>query len=93
MKYSILIVALELHEHYQQMAWNAETSSVQGFVSNLKGKIAELEAEGLLEDRFSGYDFSIADNLNQPGWDLRGVNSRWTRDSGSGQDGCRRIRA
>ena len=48
---------------------------MQGFVSNLKGKVAELEAEGLLEDRFSGYNFSIAEDLNQPGWDLSGVNS------------------
>ena len=65
---------LELHEHYQQMIERGD-SSVQGFVSNLKGKVAELEAEGLLEDRFSGYDFSIDEDLSQPGWDLSGVNS------------------
>ena len=65
---------LELHEHYQQMVERGD-SSVQGFVSNLKGKVAELEAEGLLEDRFSGYNFDLAKDLNQPGWDLSGVNS------------------
>lgn len=64
---------LSLHEHYQEMVERGD-SSVTGFVSNLKGKVAELEAEQLLESRFSGYDFSLADKLNQPGWDLRGVN-------------------
>ena len=65
---------LELHEHYQQMVEGGERP-VTGFVSNLKGKLAELEAEQLLEDRFSGYDFSIAEDLSQSGWDLSGVNS------------------
>ena len=64
---------LSLHEHYQQMVERGD-SSVTGFVSNLKGKVAELEAEQLLESHFSGYDFTLADNLNQPGWDLRGLN-------------------
>ena len=65
---------LSLHEHYQQMVESGDRE-VTGFISNLKGKVAELEVEHLLEDRFSGYDFSLAENLNQPGWDLRGVNS------------------
>ena len=65
---------LSLHERYQEMVERGD-SSVTGFVSNLKGKVAELEAEQLLEDRFSGYDFNLAENLNQPGWDLRGIDS------------------
>lgn len=65
---------LSLHEHYQEMVERGD-SSVTGFVSNLKGKVAEMEAEHLLENHFSGYEFSLADNLNQPGWDLRGINS------------------
>ena len=65
---------LPLHEHYQEMVERGDRS-VTGFVSNLKGKVAELEAEQLLEDRFSGYDFNLAENLNQPGWDLRGIDS------------------
>ena len=65
---------LPLHEHYQEMVERGD-SSVTGFLSNLKGKVAEIKAEDLLEDRFSGYDFNLADNLNQPGWDLRGIDS------------------
>lgn len=63
-----------LHEHYQEMVDRGE-NSVTGFVSNMKGKVAEIRAEDLLEDRFPGYDFNIASDLNQPGWDLRGITS------------------
>ncbi len=65
---------LSLHEHYQEMVERGD-NSVTGFVSNLKGKVAEMEAEQLLENRFSGYEFRLADNLNRPDWDLRGINS------------------
>lgn len=63
-----------LHEHFQEMAERGDRS-VTGFVSNLKGKVAEIRAEELLEDRFPGYDFSLAKDPTQPIWDLRGVNS------------------
>ena len=63
--------ASPLHEHYQEMVERGE-SSVTGFVSNLKGKVAEIEAESLLEDRFHGSDFKIVESINQPGWDLHG---------------------
>ena len=53
--------------------WSAAERSVTGFVSNLKGKVAEMRAEDLLEDRFPGYDFSVASDLDSPGWDLHGV--------------------
>ena len=64
--------ASPLHEHYQEMVERGDRS-VTGFVSNLKGKVAEIRAEDLLEDRFPGYDFSIATDLTQSGWDLHGV--------------------
>ena len=43
-----------------------------GFVSNLKGKVAELRTEELLEERMPGWDWEIAQNANQPVWDLVG---------------------
>ena len=65
---------LPLDEKFQEEAAEG-ARNLGGFVSNLKGKVAEMRAEDLLEDRFSGYDFSIAEDLNQPGWDLSGVNA------------------
>ena len=60
-----------LHEHYEEMV-SRGPQSVQGFVSNLKGKVAELKAEDLLEERFPGYDFELAPSATQQGWDLIG---------------------
>ena len=64
----------QLHEHYQDMVERGERS-VTGFVSHLKGKVAEIKAEDLLEERFPDSDFRIAVNLNQPVWDLQDVTS------------------
>ena len=64
--------ASPLHEHFQEMVERGDRS-VTGFVSNLKGKVAEIKAEDLLEDRFPGYDFTIAPDPTQPVWDLRGI--------------------
>ena len=47
--------------------------SAQGFVSALKGKVAEVKSEEILEERFPGYDFELAASPNQPGWDLKGT--------------------
>ena len=47
--------------------------SVGGFVSNLKGKVAEIQTEPALEERFPGYDFSLAAKSNEPGYDLHGT--------------------
>ena len=47
--------------------------SVQGFVNALKGKVAEVKSEEILEERFPGYDFELAASPNQPGWDLKGT--------------------
>ena len=61
-----------LHEQYREMLERG-SGSVTGFVSNLKGKVAELKAEAALEERNPGYDFKLAESPTQPGWDLRGT--------------------
>ena len=70
---------LSLHEHYQEMVSRGE-ESVTGFMSNLKGKVAELRAEDKLEEWFPGYDFELASNPTQPIWDIRGVGPEGTED-------------
>ena len=44
-------------------------------MNNLKGKVAELKSEEILEERFPGYEFEIALSQNQPGWDLIGTSN------------------
>ena len=61
-----------LHEHYQEMMERG-SGSVTGFVSNLKGKVAELEVGPALEERNPGYAFKLAESPTQPGWDLMGT--------------------
>ncbi len=46
--------------------------SVVGFISSLKGKVAELESLPLLEDQFPGYKFEISPNPIQGVYDLTG---------------------
>lgn len=60
-----------LHEHYEEMMEKGP-NSVTGFVSNLKGKVAELKAEPVLEERFPGGDFQLAESATQPVSDLIG---------------------
>ena len=60
-----------LHDHYQEMV-DKGSGSVTGFVSNLKGKVAELKTESALEERFPGSDFQLAESATQRGWDLIG---------------------
>ena len=60
-----------LHERFEEMMERG-ASSATGFVSNLKGKVAELKVEPTLEERFPGYDFELAESATQPGWDLIG---------------------
>ena len=61
-----------VHEHFQEMM-DRGSVSVTGFVSNLKGKVAEVRAESLLEEEYSGYNFELASSPTQPGWDLIGT--------------------
>ena len=52
-----------LHERYREMM-DRGPGSVTGFVSNLKGKVAELKVESLLEERYPSYNFdSLAKSL------------------------------
>ena len=60
-----------LHDHYQEMV-DRGSGSVTGFVSNLKGKVAELKTESALEERFPGGDFRLAESATQQGWDVIG---------------------
>ena len=69
-----------LGEHYQEMV-DRGPESVSGFVSLLKGKVAEVKAEELLPDYFPGYQFGIAADPTQGVWDLQGF----------GQDGAQGI--
>ena len=59
----------ESHSEAMQRGLRSET----GFVSNLKGKVAELEAETALEERHLGYGFKLAESATQSGWDLIGT--------------------
>ena len=59
-------------EYYTEMM-NRGPQSVTGFISNLKGKVGEIESERILEERFPGYDFTIAPDPTQAVWDLNGV--------------------
>ena len=61
-----------VHEHFQEMIERGDRS-VTGFVSNLKGKVAEVRTESLLEEKRPSYDFELASSPTQPGWDLIGT--------------------
>ena len=63
-----------LRAHYLEMVHRGPESTT-GFVSNLKGKLAELQLPEALQKEFPGYHFTLAGTENQPGWDLRGVDS------------------
>lgn len=61
-----------LHEHWQEIMERGP-ESVQGFVSGLKGKVAEFEAQERLEAL--GYtDVNLATAANQEGWDISAIN-------------------
>ncbi len=68
-----------LSEHYLEMVERGP-ESVRGFVSNLKGKVAEVKAEELLPDYFPGYEFGIAADPTQAVWDLRGIGQEGAQD-------------
>ena len=66
-------------EHYLDMV-NLGSDHARGFVSNLKGKVAEVKAEEILPDYFPGYQFHIASDPTQAVWDLRGISSEGAQD-------------
>ena len=58
-----------VHEHYSDMV-SRGAQSAEGFVSNLKGKVAELKAKDLLKEELPGSDVQLASSPTQQGWDL-----------------------
>ena len=70
--FSSVAESTSLHERYQEMMERGP-GSVSGFVSNLKGKVAELKVESILEERNRSYDFELAESPTQPAWDLVGT--------------------
>ena len=61
-----------LYEHYLDMIEKGE-GSVQGFISNLKGKFFEYELPEQLQEIYPGYEFNIAENVTQPIWDIEAI--------------------
>ena len=57
-----------MHEHWQEMLERGP-ESVQGFISGLKGKVAELHAKDMLEARGYG-NVRLASSSNQEGLDI-----------------------
>ena len=57
-----------LHDRFGEIQERGPRS-VEGFVSNLKGKVAELKAEDVLEERIPGSNFELAPSATQTGWD------------------------
>ena len=57
-----------LYKHYQEMMEH-RPGSVEGFVSKLKGTVAELQTKDFLEDRVPGSKFELPESPTQPVWD------------------------
>ena len=70
---------LSLYEHYEDVLGRGD-AAVIGFVSNLKGKVAEIRLVPDLEDHYPSYVFSIAKSPNQPVWDIQGIGPEGTED-------------
>ena len=71
-QYPGLAAQHSLIEQWESMQ-AAGLESSTGFISGLKGKLAELNAVAMLEQ--NGYtDVNIADSPVQPGWDISAVN-------------------
>lgn len=62
-----------LHEHYSEVLGKGEDSE-RGFISNLKGKVFEIELQDKLEHGYPDFDFSIATDPTNPVWDIKGIN-------------------
>lgn len=63
-----------LTEHYNTLLQHGERS-VEGFIHGLRGKLFELRLPSVLEERFPGFEFKLAESATQPGWDLVAVNA------------------
>ena len=58
-----------LYEEYNEVLARGP-ESVGGFISNIKGKLAEIRVQDHLQKEFPDYSFEIAANQNQPVWDI-----------------------
>ena len=71
-QYPGLSAERSLSEHWE-VVQEAGPESMSGFISGLKGKLAEFKAAEMLEQ--SGFaDVSIAASPVQPGWDISAIN-------------------
>lgn len=68
-----------LNERYLEMV-DRGPESVTGFMSNLKGKLAELRLPEHLQREFPGYSFNIAASPNQPVWDITATSPDGARE-------------
>ncbi|MDE2941389.1 MAG: hypothetical protein OXP10_03460 [Chloroflexota bacterium] len=68
-----------LADYFAEISERGERSVI-GFVSSLKGKVAELESVRQLEEMHPGYKFEIPANPNQPVYDLIGRGPEGTED-------------
>ena len=70
-QYPNLAEETSLHEHWDSLQENGE-EAVTGFLSGLKGKMAEIKSIELLKKE--GYtNVEIADSPNQPTWDISAI--------------------
>jgi hypothetical protein len=63
---------VSISEHYAEVIERGDQALI-GFVSNLKGKLAEIRIVPALESEFPGYQFALAEHPNQPLWDIEGI--------------------
>ena len=68
-----------LYERYVAVV-NQGERSVEGFISNIKGKLGELRIQEHLQQEFPGYSFKIAKKQNQPIWDIRAISPDGTAE-------------
>lgn len=62
---------MSLVDNYRE-ALEGGPQAVGGFISNLKGKVAEIQTGPALEDYFPGHNFSLTERSNEPAFDLIG---------------------
>jgi hypothetical protein len=60
-----------LYQHFQEVMERGP-ESVGGFISTIKGKLFEIQLPDMLQHTFPGNSWSLAENPNQPVWDLVG---------------------
>lgn len=70
-QYPRLAETIDLETHYERLL-DKGTESAEGFIRALRGKLFEERLPDLLSERFPGFDFKIAKDATQKGWDLVG---------------------